>query len=61
MFVGLVKRHFPQGMIMIIVMSQYKLLQLAVLWMWHTSYGNPTPAFHKYVEWWLVVGATAVR
>jgi len=37
---------------MIIVISQYKLLQRAGLWMWHTSYRSttPTPAFHKYVE-----------
>jgi len=39
---------------MIIVISQSKLLQVATqcvgLWTWHTSYGNATPVFYKYVE-----------
>jgi len=37
-------------MIMIIVISQSKLLQRAGLWIWHTSYGSATPTFHKYFE-----------
>jgi len=45
-----VNQHFPRGMIMIIVISQSKLLQPAGLWIWHTSYGSATPAFHKNFE-----------
>jgi len=37
-------------MIMIIVISQSKMLQHAGLWIWHTSYGSTTPTFHKYFE-----------
>jgi len=37
-------------MLMIIVISQSKLLQCTGLWTWHTSYGSDTLAFHKYVE-----------
>jgi len=36
-FVGKVNRHFPRGMVMIIVISQSKLLQRAGWWMRHTS------------------------
>jgi len=37
-------------MIIIIVISQSKLLQRAGLWIWHTSYGSASPTFHKYFE-----------
>jgi len=37
-------------MILIIVISQSKLLQRAGLWIWHTSYGSATPTFHEYIE-----------
>jgi len=37
-------------MILIIVISQSKLLQYADLWIWHTSYWSTTPTFHKYFE-----------
>jgi len=36
---------------MIIVISQSKLLQRAGSYVWHTSYGSATPAFHKYFEY----------
>jgi len=49
-FVDEVNRHFPRGMIMIIVISKSKLLQRAGLWMWHTSHGSASPTFHKYFE-----------
>jgi len=42
-------------MIMIIVISQSKLLQRAGLWIWHPSYGSATPTLHKYFKWWFVV------
>jgi len=35
---------------MTIVISQSKLLQRAGLWIWHTTFGGATPAFHKYIE-----------
>jgi len=55
--VGEVNRHFPRDMIMIIVISQSKLLQRAGLWIWqwHTSYGSATPTFDKYFKWRFVV------
>jgi len=35
---------------MIFVISQSKLLQRAGLWIWHTSYGSTTLAFHRYID-----------
>jgi len=35
---------------MITAISQFKLMQRAGLWIWHTSYGSATPTFHKYFE-----------
>jgi len=32
------------------MISQFKLLQRAGLWLWNTSYGSATPTFHKYAE-----------
>jgi len=53
-FVGLKpNRHFPQG-ILIIVISQSKLLQTwnQCLWMWHTSYGSAPPTLHNTLKRW---------
>jgi len=35
---------------MIIAISQSKLLQRTLLWMWHTSHGSATSTFHKHVQ-----------
>jgi len=57
MFVGWLNRHFPRGMIMIIVISQSKMLQTwnQRLWMWHTATEALLQHFTNTLKRWFVV------
>jgi len=43
-------RHFPRGILIIMISNPLLQTQNQRLWMWHTSYRSAAPTFHKYIE-----------